>query len=427
MKCEEFKRNIASIAEPEGICGEMREHAEACPDCKAYYKSASSAFKAAAPSVMPETPPDILKNVITAIYKKTKQRRITPLGYLSRAAAVIAVVALIAVSLVVGPSRSNAMTAEKIFDMAMPAMGSIKTMIVKLRMLTEPKENFSAINLNGKMVPHTITVIFGDEPVWRVEKEGRTVIYDGNRQYMWTKDAPIGFTGGKNFGFVEWRDKFLHPADIMFMEKHAARQGKLQYEISETEDRIFLTVFAKASGDFTNPYLLNSSIAESDNKREYVFDKMTKLPVSMNVYIKTGNDYVSVMELVDIACDEVVDRAALLSMPRLNEWRDLSLPLTDDAFAGVTAEEAARRIFEGMSKGDFDGIAPALKFYDIGKLRKDYGGMRLVALGKVFRSGKYPGMFVPYEIILPNGQKKRHNMALRNDNPNKAWLLDGGL
>lgn len=425
MKCDEFRRDIASAAEPEGISGPMRKHAQNCPDCEAYYKEVLGALKAATPAATPPTPPKILDAVVTAVGKHRK--RITPLGYLSRAVAAAAAVALIVVLLVSGPARSNAMNAGNIFDRAVPAMGDLKSMVVKFSMLTEPKDNFSAIHLDGQMVAHTVKVIFGNEPAWRVEKSGRTVICDGSRQYMWTAGADIGFTADRHFGFVEWSDIFLHPADILFTEKNAAHKGKLKYEIEEREDRIFLTVFAKANGDFTNPYLLNSSVAESDNKREYVFDKKTGLPVSMNIYIETANGYVPVIEVTDIVYDVVIDRTVLLDRPDLNEWRDLSQPPTGNAFAGITAEQAARKIFEAMSSGDFDAIAPALKFYDTAKFRKDYAGVKLVALGKAFRSGEYPGVFVPYEIILPDGTKDRHNMALRNDNPNKVWLLDGGL
>jgi hypothetical protein len=34
---------------------------------------------------------------------------------------------------------------------------------------------------------------------------------------------------------------------------------------------------------------------------------------------------------------------------------------------------------------------------------------------------------VPYEVKLPDGTIKKHNIALRNDNKNRVWIVDGGL
>jgi hypothetical protein len=48
-------------------------------------------------------------------------------------------------------------------------------------------------------------------------------------------------------------------------------------------------------------------------------------------------------------------------------------------------------------------------------------------LGDPFQSGQYPGWFVPYEIRLKSGEVKKHNLAIRNGNPAKHWLVDGGI
>ena len=35
--------------------------------------------------------------------------------------------------------------------------------------------------------------------------------------------------------------------------------------------------------------------------------------------------------------------------------------------------------------------------------------------------------FVPYEIRFPNGEVKKHNLALRKDPRTGRWLVDGGI
>ena len=53
--------------------------------------------------------------------------------------------------------------------------------------------------------------------------------------------------------------------------------------------------------------------------------------------------------------------------------------------------------------------------------------LQVIKIGEPFKSGIYPGEFVPYEIKLNNGTIKSHVLALRDDNPGKVWMVDGGI
>ena len=46
---------------------------------------------------------------------------------------------------------------------------------------------------------------------------------------------------------------------------------------------------------------------------------------------------------------------------------------------------------------------------------------------KAVKSGLYPGRFVKCKVVLPNGKKETLTLALRNDNKQGVWLVDGGL
>jgi len=65
--------------------------------------------------------------------------------------------------------------------------------------------------------------------------------------------------------------------------------------------------------------------------------------------------------------------------------------------------------------------------WDAPGLRLAFGGLTVLQIGTPCRSGKYPGWFVPYEIRLKDGQVRKHNLPVRNDNPREQWALDGGL
>ncbi len=72
-----------------------------------------------------------------------------------------------------------------------------------------------------------------------------------------------------------------------------------------------------------------------------------------------------------------------------------------------------------------------LKFYGTSavtpRMKKWLGGLEIVSIGKSFKSGRYPGRFVPYEIKFKSGKTKKFNLAVRNDNRAKRWVVDGGL
>ncbi len=41
--------------------------------------------------------------------------------------------------------------------------------------------------------------------------------------------------------------------------------------------------------------------------------------------------------------------------------------------------------------------------------------------------GGYAGSVVTYKITLPDGNTELRQMFLRRDNPQKIWVVDGGL
>lgn len=61
------------------------------------------------------------------------------------------------------------------------------------------------------------------------------------------------------------------------------------------------------------------------------------------------------------------------------------------------------------------------------QLRERYAGVWVTEPGKPFRSGKYPGWFIPCTLRMGDGSRERIRLALRNDNSAGSWVVDGGL
>ena len=82
------------------------------------------------------------------------------------------------------------------------------------------------------------------------------------------------------------------------------------------------------------------------------------------------------------------------------------LPATRDT-SQMTPEEAARAFFEACSRSDWDEARVFAGTHGtIRNCRTTFGGLKLISIGKSFRSGLYPGRFVPYKIQLKSGEIK---------------------
>jgi hypothetical protein len=73
----------------------------------------------------------------------------------------------------------------------------------------------------------------------------------------------------------------------------------------------------------------------------------------------------------------------------------------------------------------------ALKFVPLvdfpPRMKTRFGGLQIISIGEPFKSDKYPGWYIPYEIKLKDGSVEKGNMRIRNDNPAKRWIVDGGF
>ncbi len=421
MKCEEIQNKIEQQPEKE-ISIEMQKHLSQCEECTQYYATIQTLI----PNVLPKAPTSIKQNVINQIRRKQEKRPVTinPLfRIVASVAAFLAIVLLI--TIMSWPNQAKA--AQNILENALHSAAQIKTMVMKFVVRTESNENFSYINLNDGMVEHTLIVDMNDGFKWRLTKGGRTIVYDGSSKYMWSAGENYGFKGGKNANFEEGFNILLDPTRILMLEKASADKKGNKYHIKETDAEIEMTVEAKAEGDFTNTYLRNSSILESDTRRVYVFDKQTNLIKSLRIYVKDGNNEILVVDIKNIEYDVNVDNQKLTQLPSGYEWRDSNNKITDHRFLGTSPEDVAHILFKAMENKDISSVKDILSYYDMKTLEVTYNGAKLINLGNPFKSGLYPGVFVPYEIMLPDGSIRKQNLALRNDNEDKVWIIDGGL
>jgi hypothetical protein len=295
-------------------------------------------------------------------------------------------------------------------------------------MRTLPADNFEMIGVNYDFVPVEMWKSFGTPPKWRVEKPGRVVTMDGTASLLLIHGNEA-MRGGVRPGFVDWLMPLLDPDRVLQTELQAARQGKSQATLAAPvpgSHETLLRVTRRAEGDFTNDWLKNKSLSESDHTRVYRFDSATSRLTGLQILVQSGGQDVPVFEIAAIRYNENLPADLFtLAVPANVNWMGTAEDLPVAGPIPTTPREAALAFFEGAAAQDWQRVATVWKVDD--RLKQAYGGLQVVSVGEPFRSGLYPGWFVPYEIRMPGGRIKKHNLAVRNDNPQQRFILDGGF
>ncbi|MGA2915395.1 MAG: hypothetical protein ABSE89_05155 [Sedimentisphaerales bacterium] len=357
------------------------------------------------------------------------------------AAAIIIIAAVLTIN-IFNKSVPTASAATQVLQDAIEAVSGVWSVHMKAKMRTLPADNFSLIGLDYDFVPIEMwkRTDKNGQVQWRVEKPGRVLLMDGkstlmlirpNEGVLEKRPLPQGC-------FDSWSGRLLNVQDLLDSELQSAknnpdREVLLRHESIGGQDKIMLEVEMAADvpeGD----YLRNTFITGSDHLKVYRFDAKTKLLEGLQVYVHTKDKDVLIFEITDIKYNiEIDDGVFVLDLPKNMIWYSQPQILPDnEKYVKMSPKEVAQAFFDACSKEDWDEF---LKFWSATavdeKIKSYLGGLEIISIGEPFQSKGYArpgsGWFVPYEIKLKNGSVKKFNLAIRNDNPAKRWVVDGGI
>jgi outer membrane lipoprotein-sorting protein len=443
MKCNFLNDRLADLFD-ETISPIEKEslmlHVNQCSECAAEYERYQQASASLTPrsQIKASNPLNVKLMKTTEISNNTKKSRAGFARSRWFSSVSIAAVLILAVGILFlaqpGAFRNEARAAEVLLNKSFAAMLNLKSMIVHFRVRSIPGDNMDLIDLNGRFVDYTVWREFGQPGKWRMEKEGMVVAMDGTHQYSLMEKSGQALMGQPGVGFIGWIRIFLDPQNILEVEKKEAGKNNNTYTLENKADETILTVEAKALGDFRNSYLLNKTIDASNNRRIYHFDKVTNRLKSAEIFVVENGREVKVLELDRIQYDaEIPASQFVISLPQGAQWVEVSdlSKRNEPAKVYKTPEEVAKAFFDAMTGNDWNTVfilCPVLENASkIDRIKSYYGGLTVVSLGKPFQSGQFPGYFIPYEIRLKSGEVNKHNLAVRNDNPAKSWMVDGGF
>jgi hypothetical protein len=448
MNCIEANEKMADLFDDsvsQEVKDELFAHFRECSDCRMLQDEMTGVINELKPRVTIQAGRELHARILGSTLEtgkpfSSRRGRILPVPTPTwkKVTAIAALLALLFILFPImnrpGWFQNKANAANKLLGKSITALTDVKSVYMEFYVRTLEGDNFEYISMNESFVEHKIWKVFGNPSKWRIEKPGRTVVMDGINQYLYCPRAGMALKAGADAGFVGWMKILLDPVQILRTEKEFAARNDAKYLVAEKGNTIILTVHAKAMGDFRNTYALNKSIPESNNRRVYTFDKTTNLLKSFEVYIESGNKEIQVLQLKTIKYDEPIDVANFsIQIPPTMNWVSLKEMMNDKntGLAGVTSEEAAKKFFVAWQKADWktvDQLMPGvINSTDGEQVKQEFAGLTILSIGESFRSGQYVGEFVPYEVRLKSGKVKKMNLALRNDNPDKKWMVDGGF
>ncbi|MCL4852844.1 MAG: hypothetical protein KJZ78_15900 [Bryobacteraceae bacterium] len=446
MTCRYVRRHTADLFDPGAapeFTAELRRHLAACPTCAAELEAMTQMLASLKPPPI-RASADFKERTMNKLAARLAalQAADTNKPHLNSrvprlfwrfafiAAAIVALIVGLPYLGRPGGSQSAAMT---LLAQSVQAASNLQSVHLIARMRTLPGDNFELIGTQYDFVPLEMWKEFGNPPRWRVEKPGRVVVMDGaSSLLLFRRNQAV--RGGPNTGFVDWLKPLLDADKVLEKELAAAQKGESQVSLAEqTKDgarRLVLTVVRKAQGDFTNDWCRNKSIIESDHTRLYTFDAASHRLTGLQVLVHSGGAAIPVLEVTGVRYNEPFDPALFtVALPEDVAWavppeemRTTSKPLP------TTPREAAAAFLEGMAREDWDLVLTVMTQSSVDPKLKQYaGGLQVIYIGEPFRSGRYPGWFVPYEARLRNGKLLKHALAVRNDNPSKRFHFDGGF
>lgn len=442
MKCNQFQDNLTDLLAGDMTAAEqqqMEQHIASCPACAAEYRSAREALDAVAPHCDLCTPAGMKERILAAARAASAQNdanaapapRRPRRGRMFRlAAGALSAAAVVAVALVVG-LNTPVRAARNCFRQAVASMSDARSLRMDVRIRTDPQENFAYTNPSLDFVPVSIETVYTPELKWRIEKPERKALYDGEAIYQWlgSGDGYILYPDANLLGEVSL---LLDPRMLLLEEEQmTASTPGATYRIVRAADAVLLTVTCPAQGDYRqSDYMLNTSIAESNTRREYRFDPDNGRLLAARIWAVTDRGERQILDLERIEYDPELSADALTARPGDIAWVDLRKAPDGKRLAGIDAKQAGEMILHALTGWDEDILDEALYFFGPNErqaLRAQYGGAVPTAISEPVQSGEYPGRFIPCKLLLRDGKTRKIMLALRNDTPNGVWVIDGGI
>jgi outer membrane lipoprotein-sorting protein len=381
-----------------------------------------------------------LKNDSTKVFqaaadRRKRQRRLilTTIRWFTPSAAAAAIL-MLAFGLSGLWSQKEA-SASQIMTAAATVASKLDSVHIQLRARMIPGDNFQMFSVDYDFVPVDMWKQFVPAVRWRIDLPTVALVMDGSQTLTLTNDKPSHVIKSE----VSWGPggPFLSPLmnvdKLLDDEKMAQKNGRdltLAHQQGKDGARKLLVTVDRKANVGPDDWCRNHALEGSDTRRVYTFDAKTKFLEGLQIYAKTKDADVLVLEITKVEYNPKIEPTVFApDIPDDAIWFAEPQALPDnEKYAKMTPEEAVRAFFEACGKEDWDEVLKFTQYMVIPQSFKEHlGGLKIVSIGKAFKSGGYHGYYVPYEIKLKNGETKKFNLAVSNRNQGHRYVEDGGI
>ena len=422
MNCNDFKEKVVDLFDKDidmQAQAQLREHMANCHDCKAYYDDLRKTF-------------NILQPLDTANIRKTKITH--------RLWRYAAAVAIFLFGFVIGwnhlfSTPAVADDAKLTFlQQSIQSVQNVGSFQMEVYARTTQQENFATFDPAMPFVKIDIKLLRqNDFLFYRVEKaNGRTVVSDGRNQYMWIPNV-LYLKGSQESDFLEHFANLIFPERLLTIQKSAI---KLSNENKMTQVESDSTIVLTVDGVEKNSDLrqLFETVKMDDCRLivENTFTKNDGLLRFVKLWVIKDGKKILLLHIDNIRYNVMLNKGEITRLPTA-EWTDITEQRATSSnrlkqLQNETPQQAAKRILNAIIADKDSQAAEALIYYKsiLPQLIHKLKGCKVSAF-ETRKDSSYVGVYVFYTLATPEGNREKRHIAIRNDNEQHIWIVDGGL
>lgn len=422
MNCNDFKEKVVDLFDKDidmQAQAQLREHMANCHDCKAYYDELRKTF-------------NILQPLDTANIRKTKITH--------RLWRYAVAVAIFLFGFVIGwnhlfSTPAVADDAKLTFlQQSIQSVQNVGSFQMEVYARTTQQENFATFDPAMPFVKIDIKLLRqNDFLFYRVEKaNGRTVVSDGRNQYMWIPNV-LYLKGSQESDFLEHFANLIFPERLLTIQKSAI---KLSNEKKMTQVESDSTIVLTVDGVETNSDLRQLfETGKMDDCRlivENTFTKNDGLLRFVKLWVIKDGKKILLLHIDNIRYNVMLKKGEITRLPTA-EWTDITEQRATSSnrlkqLQNETPQQAAKRILNAVIADKDSQAAEALIYYKsiLPQLIHKLKGCKVSAF-ETRKDSSYVGVYVFYTLTTPEGNREKRHIAIRNDNEQHIWIVDGGL
>lgn len=422
MNCNDFKEKVVDLFDKDidmQAQAQLREHMANCHDCKAYYDDLRKTF-------------NILQPLDTANIRKTKITH--------RLWRYAVAVAIFLFGFVIGwnhlfSTPAVADNAKLTFlQQSIQSVQNVGSFQMEVYARTTQQENFATFDPTMPFVKIDIKLLRqNDFLFYRVEKaNGRTVVSDGRNQYMWIPNV-LYLKGCQESDFLEHFANLIFPERLLTIQKSAIKlSNENKMTQVESDSTIVLTVDGVEKNSDLRQLFETGKMDDCRLIVENTFTKNDGLLRFVKLWVIKDGKKNLLLHIDNIRYNVMLNKGEITRLPTA-KWTDITEQRATSSnrlkqLQNETPQQAAKRILNAIIADKDSQAAEALIYYKsiLPQLIHKLKGCKVSAF-ETRKDSSYVGVYVFYTLTTPEGNREKRHIAIRNDNEQHIWIVDGGL